>query len=132
MVLTQQHSQRCTLDIHFWALYLDTTSVIHVDRYQFAHTLPFGIVHRHIRYCIHSIVTFPICTVVPIALDTTDDLIDMTDFDFELDCNYTDRNRRACSGSHSNPSYMNIGSVHLLRNSHFEIKSTAWKTTTKI
>lgn len=63
-------------------------------------------------------------------MDTMDDLIDMMDFDFGLDldsdfdCSYTDRNRHVCSGFHSNPSYMNIESAHLIQSSHFVIKST--------
>lgn len=91
------------------------------DRCPLGNRQPFEIVRHRINYCIHSIVTSPICTVVSIVIDTMDDLIDMMDFDFH--CNCTDRNRHGCSEFHSNPSYMNTVSVHWLRISHFVIKS---------
>lgn len=88
----------------------------------------FEIVRHHINYYIHSIVTFPICIVTAVAVAAAvtvvtgmNGLIDMTDSDF--DCNYTDKNQRACFSSHLNPLYMHIAPAHSLRNSHFVIKS---------
>lgn len=94
-------------------------TVKRAGRYRLERKQPFEIAHHRTNHYIRSTVTFPICTV-SVGSDI-DGLIDMMGFDF--DCNYTDKNRRACFWFHLNPLYMNTVRVHLLRNSHFVIKS---------
>lgn len=121
--LTQWRIQHCRLDIHLLVLIRDTKKVAHVVRYRFGRRQPFETVHRRINYCIHSIVTSPICIAMDIGVPIVVAAVEHFDFDSDSDCNCTDRNGHGCFWFHSNPWYRKNESVHSLRIYRFVIKS---------
>lgn len=120
--LTRYHTRYCTFDIRRLALVVDIDSAILHGHRNLAHKLPFENVLHCIIYCIHSIHSFPICTVV-VAVATAhgddcfvDTLTACLANDANLsvdrfDCNCTDRS--SCGRpSRSMPSYTRIESIH--------------------